>query len=244
MNRSWMMIICILSAIVFKSAIASNDASQDISPELISDPADVSSSVIKESPQVTVRPLLTFSPNLPIEISPENRQNILENNAQEQKALVYNQEILEQSRIPWIELFAAFLVGSFLLALRYGNTKAKEPEETPHQRVARVRQESLETLDALQQQKSLPQGHYILFYETVSDTIRHYVDEKYQLHTASRTIQEFLQRIESPPVFDQDMQTLLRQLFLKAELVKFAKLPPSLEECKSAELIAREALRE
>lgn len=223
---------------------ATNEPSQNKSKELISDPAAIPVSTTTEPSTVAARPLLTFSPRLPIEINQENRQNILDSHEQAQEALVYNQEVLEQSQIPWVKLAATFSVGVFLLAMRYGPTQAKKPEETLSQRIARVRQQSLKTLDALHQQKILAQGHYISFYEAVSDTVRNYVDEKYQLHIASHTTQEFLQRIENPPIFDQEMQTRLKQLFLNAELVKFAKLPPSLDECKAAELIARETLEQ
>ena len=240
MNRFWLIILSVLASIIFKSVIASNASNQEMPTELTAEDLSTDS---QKSSKVSSRPLMTFSPHLPIEISTENRQNLLEGSAQEQKAISYNQEILAQSQIPWIELLAAFLVGSFLLALRYGDTKAKIPEETAQQRMVRIRQESLNTLDALQQQNSLPQGHYSLFYETVSDTLRHYVDEKYLLHTSSLTSQEFLRRIENPPLFNEEMQKRLKQLFVNAELVKFAKQKPSLEECKKAEQTAREILK-
>lgn len=194
--------------------------------------------------EVKARPLLTFSPHLPIEISQENRQKILEGNIQMQQTLAYNQEVLRQSTFPWLELAVAFLIAAFVLAMKYATTQAKQPEETAAQRIARVRQQSLNTLEELHQQQILDQGQYVLFYETVANTVRHYVDEKYQLHVESRTTQEFLQKMEASEVFSQDEQMRFKQLFLNADLVKFAKQPPSLAECQTAEQTARDALVE
>lgn len=222
--------------------LVSKDQSQQQPMEKGPEGIDNTLGLEKQDLEVKARPLLTFSPRLPIEISQENRQKILEANIQMQQTLSYNQEVLRQSTFPWLELAVAFSIAAFALAMKYASTKVRQPEETTAQRIARVRQQSLNTLEELHQQQLLDKGEYVLFYETVANTVRHYVDEKYQLHVGSRTTQEFLHKMEASKIFDQEAQMRFKQLFLNADLVKFAKQPPSLAACQAAEQTARNAL--
>lgn len=219
-------------------------SSQDKPVEIISDIVTVN--VAKPSAEslepIKPLPLLTFSPVLPIEISDENKKNILENSERQQAAEHYNQQIMKQSTLPWLEILLAFLVVALLLAIRYAPSRAKKPKETAAQRINRLHKESMQKLDALHQQKLLDQHRYIPFYVGVAETMRTYVDEKYHLNTVSSTTQEFVKEIETHPILDPETQKRLQQLFLQADRVKFSREAPTLEECKAAEQTAKKAL--
>lgn len=99
------------------------------------------------------------------------------------------------------------------------------PPVPPHLR-------ALEALEALQREKLVEKGEYKTYYIRVSDILRHYMEDQFQLRAPERTTEEFLAEIQHNAVLGLQEQLLLRSFLRHCDLVKFARAEPSAEEIR------------
>lgn len=67
----------------------------------------------------------------------------------------------------------------------------------------------------------------------VSDVIRSYLEERFDLHAPERTTEEFLDEMRSSTALHPDHKALLEDFLSRCDLVKFARFEPTQEELKS-----------
>jgi hypothetical protein len=67
----------------------------------------------------------------------------------------------------------------------------------------------------------------------VSDVIRTYLEERFDLHAPERTTEEFLEEMRSSAVLHPDHKALLEDFLSRCDLVKFARFEPTQDELKS-----------
>lgn len=132
----------------------------------------------------------------------------------------------------WIALglLAAALLG-FLL-WKYWLKKALQPKPVPplppHVRVRRKLKEALACI-----------GDPKLFASTVSDAVRIYLEESFELRAPEQTTEEFLHELQNSNRLDATVKESLGEFLSRCDLVKFAKYEPTqmeLEELHSAAL--------
>lgn len=169
---------------------------------------------------------------LPIEINEENQQNLLDNSARLVVEAQRNQAIMTYSTVPWVEIALVALVGTFLLMAYY--VPPLKPFPTQQEYNLQAQDRALMALKILQQ-SNLPAKP---FYIKLTNTVRHFIEEKYQLPASTQTTEEFLQELDVHPVFNPQTQKHLAQFLIKADRVKFALKTPPLEERKEALRIA------
>lgn len=99
------------------------------------------------------------------------------------------------------------------------------PPVPPHLR-------ALEALDALQREQLVEKGEYKTYYIRVSDILRHYMEDQFQLRAPERTTEEFLAEIQHNAVLGLQEQLLLRAFLRHCDLVKFARAEPSSDEIR------------
>lgn len=99
------------------------------------------------------------------------------------------------------------------------------PPVPPHVR-------ALEALEAIEREKLVEKGLYKDYYIRVSDVLRHYMEEEFQLRAPERTTEEFLAELQHNAVLGLQEQLLLRAFLRHCDLVKFAKAEPSSEEIR------------
>lgn len=63
----------------------------------------------------------------------------------------------------------------------------------------------------------------------VSDTVRWYLEERFDLHAPERTTEEFLVELQDSPVLSPDQKASLAQFLQSCDLVKFARYEPNEE---------------
>ena len=80
--------------------------------------------------------------------------------------------------------------------------------------------------------KLVEKGLYKDYYIRVSDVLRHYMEEEFQLRAPERTTEEFLAELQHNAVLGLQEQLLLRAFLRHCDLVKFAKAEPSSEEIR------------
>ena len=84
---------------------------------------------------------------------------------------------------------------------------------------------ALRKLDEIKQQKLWQGGKTKQFHSELTDTIRLYLDKRYNLSTLESTTDEILLAVQSVEV-NNDWHTHLREILERADLAKFAKFQP------------------
>ena len=128
----------------------------------------------------------------------------------------------------WIWCAAALLLVAALAwwAWRRGRRKivplVPEVVIPPHEKaLAKLK----EALTLLQQ----PRPFCIL----VSDTIRVYLEERFQLRAPERTTEEFLEELQSSALLSFDQKRTLGEFLMGCDLVKFARYEPGQNELRA-----------
>lgn len=129
----------------------------------------------------------------------------------------------------WWVLAAAALAALALWWWRRQKARAPEkpaevsPEQLipPHVRAKRRLEEALRLLDQ-------PKPFVI----AVSDALRQYLEEQFDLHAPERTTEEFLDEVQSSPLLDAGQKALLADFLTRCDLVKFARYEPAERELR------------
>jgi hypothetical protein len=147
-------------------------------------------------------------------------------------------EPIPEEKSPWIPILqwsgAAFVaLAAIMFALEWRRRHAKpEPDLPPHEWAVR----ELARLDSL----GLPQhGQAERFHTLLSDTIRRYLELRFQLRAPRQTTAEFLEAMRNAPQLDTDQRNLLRDFLERCDLAKFARADYSADECRATADMAR-----
>ncbi len=137
-----------------------------------------------------------------------------------------------ENPVPWALYGALFLLLASVAGVAYWYNFIRvvpgpppPPPIPPHVR-------ALEALEAIQREKLVEKGMYKEYYIRVSDVLRHYMEDQFQLRAPERTTEEFLAEIQHNAVLGLQEQLLLRAFLRHCDLVKFAKAEPSSEEIR------------
>jgi hypothetical protein len=68
------------------------------------------------------------------------------------------------------------------------------------------------------------------FYERISDILRHYIEDRFELHAPERTTEEFLFELQSAGMLTTAQKATLAEFLNHCDLVKFAKHEPTSEQ--------------
>jgi hypothetical protein len=125
----------------------------------------------------------------------------------------------------WLGLGTLVLVGVLVLVFRIWKRKREEAGIIPiipaH---VRARQRLQEALALIGQ----PREFCIL----VSDTVRWYLEERFEFRAPERTTEEFLHELQSTDMLTPDQKTSLGEFLNRCDLVKFAKYEPRQPELR------------
>ena len=66
----------------------------------------------------------------------------------------------------------------------------------------------------------------------VSDVIRVYLEERFNLHAPDRTTEEFLEELRQSSRLNEEHKALLENFLIKCDLVKFARQEPTEPELR------------
>lgn len=135
---------------------------------------------------------------------------------------------------PWIIFAGAFLaLGTLGLLgwLLWRRLRRPRPEQSPRDR-------ALQSLDrASTEITSLTPYQFSI---RVSDILRQYVTEQYQLPITRQTSVEFLEALAGKSSFSEDERSLLRDFLTRCDLIKFARYEATTAD---SELLLDEALQ-
>jgi hypothetical protein len=129
--------------------------------------------------------------------------------------------------ILWWLLSAVAVVGgiaALLLYFRREKTKAAVRIFKPAHEIAYAR------LQLLIRQDLVKAGKVKEFYEAISDILRHYIEDRFEMKAPERTTEEFLLEIRDTGALSLDHNRFLAEFLTHCDLVKFAKHSPTNEQ--------------
>lgn len=134
-------------------------------------------------------------------------------------------EIPNPWELLWWVLGALALAALALAAWRHWRKRLSEiPAVPPVPAHIRARQKLEEALALISQPKP--------FCTLVSDTIRHYLEERFDFHAPERTTEEFLHELQRTDLLSRDQKDSLGEFLQSCDLVKFAKYEPGEPELR------------
>ncbi len=85
-------------------------------------------------------------------------------------------------------------------------------------------------LRALVAENLVEQGKIQEFYERISGILRHYIEDRFDLHAPERTTEEFLEELRYAQTLAPADKSVLEEFLTHCDLVKFAKHDPTTEQ--------------
>ncbi|WP_320018316.1 hypothetical protein [Labilibaculum manganireducens] len=130
---------------------------------------------------------------------------------------------------PWIfgGLIVAALIVLLILYLR--KRKKNQPLFVKAKPAEPAHIIALRKLDEIKKQKLWETGKVKQFHSDLTDTIRYYLDERFQLSTQESTTDEILKAVNAMEV-NSDWHAKLKDILERADLAKFAKFTPLQDE--------------
>ena len=125
----------------------------------------------------------------------------------------------------WVALIALVALVAYYLWRKYGIKRpAAQPVVVvpPHRRAK----------DQLRGAGELMSDPY-RFCSLVSDVLRGYVEERFDIHAPERTTEEFMAELRASTKLRGDHKSLLEDFLSRCDLVKFARFEPSLPELQA-----------
>jgi Domain of unknown function (DUF4381) len=124
----------------------------------------------------------------------------------------------------WVlAVFAVAIIG-FLLWRWWQRRKANIPVEPPVPAHVRAKQKLQEALALIAQPKP--------FCILVSDTVRGYLEERFDFRAPERTTEEFLRELSATHLLSPEQKESLGKFLESCDLVKFAKYEPAENELR------------
>jgi len=169
-------------------------------------------------------PLMQITPNIPLEITQQNRRDYIDNYDLQILEAKRNEETFARKAFPRIEAVLIFLVIIFLIASKY-TPKTHKPELTQEEKEKLSRSKALQRLQTLEQEHS-PEK----FYVELTSAVRTFLEENYKLHASTQTTEEFLHETANNAQLSENIRETLSQFLIHADQVKFALHTPTDEE--------------
>lgn len=127
-------------------------------------------------------------------------------------------------------IFLALLAITVLLLyyfLIYKKKRQRQAEEEQDTRPAD--EKAINALNALKEKQLWQNGRIKMYYSELTDIIRNYLDERFEMHTMESTSSEILSALRLQPIENENREHL-RFIFERADMAKFAKGQPMAHE--------------
>jgi hypothetical protein len=99
-------------------------------------------------------------------------------------------------------------------------------------------------LQLLVQEDLIKAGKVKEFYESISDILRHYIEDRFELMAPERTTEEFLFEIRDTGILSEGDRKALMEFLTHCDLVKFAKHSPTNEQIQHTFDLAKDFIEQ
>lgn len=127
-----------------------------------------------------------------------------------------------------IIVFAVFYFLRKSPGISPGDVKAETPWE-----------KAVNALNKLQAEGLLNQGRFDLFFTKLSDILRRYIEEQFEIKAPEMTTEEFLYFVRDKNKLSVAHTEVLKDFLTSCDLVKFAQYAPTAQEAEKSFLIAK-----
>lgn len=125
--------------------------------------------------------------------------------------------------LPWVLLLLVLAI-SIMLAYRYfGKRKKKDDSEISKLPEEPIHIIALRDFDKLEKKELWQKSQHKLFYSELTDILRTYIDRRYNISSLEMTSSETLESLLDSGFNNKELYELLRNIFNRADLSKFAK---------------------
>lgn len=135
---------------------------------------------------------------------------------------------------PWV-IYAGIFLGLAVLGLIVWWIRQRPRRPAPEQS---ARDRALQELDRIRAEMETSTPYQ--FSIRVSDILRRYVTDQYQLPVTRQTSVEFLNSLANTPSFSEEEKSLLEDFLNRCDLIKFARYDATIEDSR---LLLEEATR-
>jgi hypothetical protein len=143
----------------------------------------------------------------------------------------------------WFVILVVFLLlAGIVLALIFIHRRKREkvtaiPAVPPHEI-------AMKELEELLKQELIAKGLVKLFYQRISDIVRHYIENRFGIHAPERTTEEFMDELRNSEILHQQYRPLLEKFLTHCDMVKFAEYQPSGNEIQATVESARNFIQQ
>ncbi len=103
-------------------------------------------------------------------------------------------------------------------------------------------QKAYDRLENLRFQKLMERADLKPFYIELSNIIRHYLEEQFSIRAPEMTTEEFLESLKNSNVLNDAQKITLKEFLFTCDMVKFAKMKPSLSEAEQSFALAKQLI--
>jgi len=93
--------------------------------------------------------------------------------------------------------------------------------------------QAFDELNALVSENLVEKGDIKAFYQKISDIVRRYIENRFNINAPEQTTEEFLSGIQSRNDFNDNYKALLKNFLTHCDLVKFAMHYPETEDIQN-----------
>ncbi|RLB91646.1 MAG: hypothetical protein DRH10_01400 [Deltaproteobacteria bacterium] len=131
-------------------------------------------------------------------------------------------------KIPWyVWVFLALIVLAAAIAFFLFKPKKSQDILVPQRPAHKI---ACEALVALQQKEYPRRREWNRYYTELSDIVRRYLENRFNLRAPEMTTEEFLNSVKDNKVLSYEHKSLLRDFLSHCDLVKFARYEPDEKE--------------
>ena len=130
--------------------------------------------------------------------------------------------------IYWGIAILVLLIAAILITYYYAR-KNRQLVSEPEKPKIPAHLIALAALERIKQEQTWREGKIKEYYSSISDTIRAYIEDRFNVHALESTTDEIMMAFRSQ-VVDKESKDKLQQLLTLSDLVKFAKMTPIEEE--------------
>jgi len=188
--------------------------------------------------------LLPLSMKLPVDISPKNYEDFVENDQISAHLLEESRSLLPKRGRIVIVIALCLLIGLMMLLGRYWR-KAMQPSKAEMQKKLALSavEHAMDDLQALKNKNYPETGSYDTYYSSITAIVRKFIEEAYNIHASRLTTIEFLHYAATHPILETDSREMLAQFLTNADRIKFAQGSSTREECETSFQQALEIIR-
>ena len=144
----------------------------------------------------------------------------------------------------WLFIVAAILLAGVILYFywrKQSQTSTHPAVEIPLRPSWEIAFERLQELE----KKNYPaQGLFKPFYSSLSDIVRHYLEDRFQIKAPEMTTEEFLIYVRHASALNDEQKAGLRNFLNGCDMVKFAKFEPSAHDATANFQLAKKLVEE